>query len=553
MGFSILFAVLPIVNIFIPLANAVFFYFLSIASLCGLMIKEKRDNIGSQEPFSARLTPVKIFGCILIGVLGTITLLFFTRVSNGPITNYDSYLYHLGRIEYYASERFVVGIGNIHSRFAFPSNHFALSAFLEGGPLGRNGFRYLNSFVAMVTIVQLLTRLRLMLLRKSNGRVSDWILIFGAGIVTLKYLSEPSIYMSSPSPDFIASLLTVISFVYVLKYLESAHDRSFVNALIVSLGASMYRPIGVAVVVLLVVHMLTLRSGGVRRGSGGSLRLNSLPRMVVSSLLFMFLSFAIPSVLSSGSLLYPSPSRLLVIEFLPWSIDYDQAASDLDWIRSWARAPGLNPVDVLGSWEWLTPWWHAGVGSAIVDQFWAAFAVISIVTVISRLSGWRPTSARHESFYGRFWLLLVGICPALTWFLTSPALRFGWGALVVLIWTPLSILLLFSGLNDFDNPDGNSSKVSGALLAFSVILVLVPLAQNIVSGLDLRAGFPVIGEISETPPILFERSFVETVNDTSLIAPVSGDQCGRVKWCTPYDTSGLKIRQWSIWTVVSRD
>jgi len=552
-GFSILIAALPLINVFVPLANPILFSGLSIVSLGILLTREFR----AVSNFEKLETPPSVRGQATLGVSAgiciTLLFLFFTRVSNTPILNYDSYLYHLARIEYFASERFVVGIGNIHSRFAFPSNHFAISAFIEGGPLGTNGFRYFNSFVAFITIVQIMGLIGRMLVRNSNGHVSEWFFLFGAGIVIIKFLSEPSIYISSPSPDFVASLMVVISFVYILKYFECRNDMAFVNALIVSLGSTIYRPIGFAVVVLLVLHYLLFRSGGAPNGSGFFQRLMPLPRIAVSFLLFMCLSLLLSSVLSSGSLLYPAPLRSLSFGFLPWSIDFSQSVSDLDWIRSWARAPGLNPDDVLGSWEWLAPWWRSGVGSAIVAQLRIALLVIVVVNLTFSRSGQNRPTSEKEPIYEPFWLGLFGICPALAWFFTSPALRFGWGALVVLIWTPFAVLLFSSGLSGSDVPKEKFNRGSGALFALSVVLVLFPLAQNVVSGLGIRTSSPMIEEISVTPPVIFERSIVETVNDVSLIAPVSGDQCGRIKWCTPYNTSGINIRTWSFWTVVSHD
>src|SRR5207249_1346758 len=64
--------------------------------------------------------------------------------------------------------------------------------------------------------------------------------------------------------------------------------------------------------------------------------------------------WAARGVAQSGCPAYPASLFCVATD---WSVPLSNVRDEASWVYSWARWPGRPPSEVLGHWDWLSPWW----------------------------------------------------------------------------------------------------------------------------------------------------------------------------------------------------
>lgn len=548
-GMGTLIAILPALNFLFPLAKqSVFYTILSVSAILLIRDHSLRKIRRLRDQGGTKLSQSIYLGIIVSWILLIVIQMY--NLSFLAVGNYDSYLYHLARIDYFASEKFVFGIGNLHSRFAFSPNHFALSAFFEGGPWGVDGFRLVNPFLAGVALAQasiLFTRAVLSLFGLVQVRIQIFDVLFPAGITltTVWFAANGYSFMASPSPDFAASLFMVISFIEICRFLSRPTYGSFLTSGILTAAAVAYRPISIVnFLILALFGIAVLRS---KVDTRFTLR-NPIQRvLVIATPPFLVIVQLFVAAAGSGWLFYPGFHPWLSLKWLPWTLPYSSALNDSKWIKSWARLPEAYPDDVLGSWEWITSWWQRN-GASLSANLWILVSMALISTLIIHRSV-RHSSVRASSSVKSKILLIVlcGLCPALLWFFSAPDLRFGYGAIICVTLLPIAAAALFSELHASRDQSihqrQSTDNWNGIVVVFiGVFLCLVPMAHVILPFERLGAGTPFLIPSGQKSLTSFDLDVYSTGELVDIIQPVDdGDQCGRVKWCTPYPSEGLVV------------
>ena len=548
-GIGTLIAILPALNFLFPLANrSVFYTILSVSAILLIRDHSLRKVRGLRDQGG-----IKLSQSIYLGVGFSWIVLIIVQMYNLSflaVANYDSYLYHLARIDYFASEKFVFGIGNLHSRFAFSPNHFALSAFFEGGPWGVDGFRLVNPFLAGVALAQasiLFTKAVLGLFGLVQVRIQILDVLFPAGITltTVWFAANGYSFMASPSPDFAASLFMVISFTETCRFLSRPTYGSFLTSGILTAAAVAYRPI--SIVNFLIVALFGIAVLRSKVDTRFTLRNPIRKVLVIATPPFLIIVQLFVAVAGSGWLFYPGFHPWLSLKWLPWTLPYSSAVNDSKWIKSWARAPEAYPDDVLGSWEWITYWWQRN-GASLSANLWILVGVALISALIVHRSV-RHLSVRVSSAV-KFKILLIVLCglsPALLWFFSAPDLRFGYGAIICVTLLPIAVAGLFSGLHDLREQSIHQRQSTDdwnriVTVFVGLFLVLIPMAHVILPFERLGSGTPFLVPSGQASLTSFDLDVYSTGELVDILQPVEGgDQCGRVKWCTPYPFEGLDV------------
>ena len=126
-------------NLFLPMASPITAFV--IVGLAALSLVIGWIRIRRHPP---RWKPWQIQTTRLTAVI-VVTLVvaqaYLALAALGPLTNYDSGLYHLGAVEYSRLYPAIPGLANVYSPLGYATAEFPLAAALGAGPWGAEGLR----------------------------------------------------------------------------------------------------------------------------------------------------------------------------------------------------------------------------------------------------------------------------------------------------------------------------------------------------------------------------------------------------------------------------
>jgi hypothetical protein len=397
----------------------------------------------------------------LIAGLG-VAVAYLALAALGPVTNYDSGLYHLGAIKYAGDYATIPGLANLYFPFGYNTSLYPVGAFLGNGPWGSNGYRLVNGFLILLVVLDLVLRLVRTHGALAKKSVGTYFLLIAVPLTLIPLVSLSDYWVTSPSSDAAVLVLTVISVAYLLDALTKKtsvvmnSSVSFVTAVI----AFSMRP--TMVVFLLVSSVVLLYRLTRIQQLKASLRLLTIPAFIGIVLLFVQ---STRDYLLSGWLQYP----LSLVSFnVPW-----QAVDPVD-NRAATLGNARNPGDIWGSVEGFA--WVGPYLSRLPSQ-WETFFVLALIIIMLVLI----FAAKLMRARLRWRTILVAELPVLaaviTWFFFSPpTFRFGWGPVFSLFFIPIAFALkaLFE-TSPTNNPIGSLvvMKKKTLLPALGVTLILL--------------------------------------------------------------------------------
>src|SRR5262249_23178782 len=130
----------------------------------------------------------------------------------------------------------------------------------------------------------------------------------------------------------------------------------------------------------------------------------------------MFVPWVTCGYITSGCPFFPSEIGRLGFD---WTVPHELARLEKDAAFAWARAPGLPVVEVLGTWDWITPWAERLLSSPLAVKP-SLVAMMGTVLLLARVVTSCPPRVE------RWWVVLL--IPSSVglgfWFLTAPDPRF---------------------------------------------------------------------------------------------------------------------------------
>ena len=353
-------------------------------------------------------------------------LSYLALAALGPVTNYDSGLYHLGALRYQQEVGLVPGIANLYFPLGYGNSVIPWSAFLGSTPWDGNGFRLFNglllTFLAAETVIRLLQR------RKSPG---TYLLLFALIFVWVPMVALSDYWVTSPTSDSSVLILTTVAVAYLADGVHQSRVGrkpwpNFGVAVTVGWVLVSMRPTMVvfALAVFAIAMIVT-----VRHRANLSLRptrtLQNLTAATVGVGLILGVIQVLRDRMLSGWLQYP----LSIVAFdVPWLAPNPTEA------RTATLGAARDPENLwvaAESWGWI-PGWIARLPSQW--EFWLALllALASAALVYLAYRCDKGFPARSVALAAAPSVLAV-----LAWFVTSPpAFRFIWGPLFTLIALP---------------------------------------------------------------------------------------------------------------------
>lgn len=526
-GLAVMVTVVLWVSLGVPLGTSTtLLVFLGITLSMGFVGMRRIRRLQAAKVHDSRSTWV-------VGLALAVSVIYLAMAALGPVSNYDSGLYHLGALRYQQEFGLIPGIANLYFPLGYSNSLTSLSAFIGSTPWDLNGFRLINGLLLVISAVDVMSRLRSRLW--SPGTM----LMLGSLIFVWIPLTALSDYwVTSPTSDSAILILTTVSVAYLADGLALvARNRSMWSDFSVSAVTSFVlvsmRPTMVifSITVLLVglaafVWRTRIRPQSPLRNERGSRLLTSL--LIVTGLLLALAQILRDRVLS-GWLQYP----LSVFAFdVPWR------ANDPVWFRTATLGAARDPEDLWNAaegWDWVPGW----IGRSLMQWESAMVVVLTAVSIVLiALVRFRRIPLRIRPLVAACSPSAVAVA---VWFLASPpAFRFIWGPLFTLAALPGAWaayrLKQERSLTHLSASKG--AAVPGSLAAALLGVVTFSLmfrwdGASLTEQSSFNVG-PIAVPYVVSPITVPEISTATLESGLVIISPMTSDQCwNQYPLCTP--------------------
>ncbi len=465
-----------------------------------------------------------------IAVLGALAVaqLYLALAALGPVTGYDSGLYHLGSIRYASDFSALPGLANLYGPLGYSTAQFPLAAALGNGPWGIEGFRLLNGLILGLVALDLALRL---IARKSTPGL--YILLVGVAAAWIPMVALSDFWVTSPSQDSAVLALTIVSVSYLA---DACSGRSLIPNASIAIVAGISIVLIRSTMAMFLISTLAIAVVLVYRSRATLARRLSLKAGFVLLLLSSCAALVMAGrdYILSGWLLYP-------LSVLPFGVSW--RATDPESLRmatlGFARDPARTWESISG-WEWVGAWI-----SRLPSQwvFWEFVALSGALVVTFAVIVAFKLNLRAVK-----WVLLAMVPSVVTvvvWWTTSPpAFRFIWGPLFSLAAIPIGAGLW--RLSRRDVVKGNLHKFVFACAAVPILLVTLYSATTRFDSESLTehrawvAGVSVPYAVAPIPLPPTQRASLSS--GIQIASPTETDQCwGQYPLCTPQTTSTLRF------------
>ena len=478
---------------------------------------------------SERSTPLMWWSSAALGA----ALVFLALAALGPVTNYDSGLYHLGAIRYQTEFGLVPGISNLYFPLGYSNSLTSLGAFLGSSPWELNGYRLVNGALLTLLALETLTRIR-----TREWSPGTMLLLGSLVFVWVPLVALSDYWVTSPTSDSAVLILTTVSVAYLADGLWKSIDKQsgtpdLFIALTTSLVLVSMRPTMIIFGVVLGLTVFAVLLRRTRRPVSGSTPGSSVGVVLGASVVTLGGLVALAQILRdrilSGWLQYP----LSIYSFdVPWRSD------DPVWFRTATLGAARDPEDLWNAaetWDWIPGWIERSLSQ------WETVMVLVLIIASTVLT----TLARARKCPPRMPLLLAAMMPSavavIAWFLVSPPyFRFIWGPLFTLcalpgVWAASRIMASAS-------PSRKDwlkfSSLSGGIALSLVAVVAFTAAFRWDSASMTQRSTFTIGPLAVpyvvTPVVEAEIADVTLASGLKVMSPVTSDQCwDRYPLCTP--------------------
>lgn len=338
-------------------------------------------------------------------------LLFMLAISPTAIVMdriYDDGLYHIQNVKWINNFAIVPGLGNLQSRLAFNDNHTLFVALIQQMPL-----LPLAHFIAHGTFaLAFLLQVGWSFYNVWQKQTKEWAHYFYVLVFPIVFLIT-LIHLGNIKNDYVILLLGLLIAGYILTYLQGKSHMSLTTT--------------VALTALAVVSVTVKLSIAVFAGSLLLVMLFKAPirllKVAVPITLLVVGIWMMRGVILSGYPTFPATVLPFPVE---WRMPVKDVEQTMAGIRSWAREPHKSPEDVLGNLDWVSSW----VQDKLSNQaYWVEFWLPMVVGMMAALSIMiRPLVYQRAAAPVRhMWILpLISVIGLTYWWVSAPAIRFGW-------------------------------------------------------------------------------------------------------------------------------
>ena len=360
---------------------------------------------------------------LIVPLIFGASLFYVAAAALGPVTNYDTGLYHLGAVRYAAEFPTIPGLANVHFPFGYSNIEFPLAAFLTNGLLGDGGFRLLNG-VFMVMLVADAT-IRFGARKAGPGR---HILVIGMIAAWIPLVALVDYWVTSPTQDSAVLLLTLAASAYFAQGVARSHDQiaNLAVAAVLAMVLVLARPTMIFYAISLVGVVVAV----VARRKNRSVERVWLPALVV---LLVGATAAVAMLLRdrvlSGWIQYP-------LSLYSFPVDWRAANPEplRDAILGFHRDPS-NIWESVNGWSWVGSWIARTTSQWETYLLAVGLAFAVLLMVLSRIRGVNMQLRAMLAVMAPSLVMLVA-----WWVASPPSFRFAWGPLFAFVCIPIGWL-----------------------------------------------------------------------------------------------------------------
>ncbi|MBQ9991295.1 MAG: hypothetical protein IJP31_10220 [Lachnospiraceae bacterium] len=366
--------------------------------LCAIsLFAGRRELPGFLRKKTEKLKPAAFLGLLLL-------ILIMAYGSSRGYLHFDTGLYHAQSIRWIEEYGVVPGLGNLHSRLAYNSSAFLLTALYSGSFLTGRSLHTAAGFLALILAVKGFSVIGVW--KRKKILLSDFV-----KVALLWYLSMIYTEMVSPASDYFAMLFLFYVVITWLELEETGEKKITPYSLLcVLLAVIVSIKLSAAVMLLLVIKpaMVLLRER----------RYREIAIYLVLGIVAVF-PYLARNVILSGWLVYPFAG--LDLFSVDWKIPIGEVQYDAEEIKVYAK--GMTDVLLKDTpiRVWL-PEWFGGLKG--LEKLWVMASAAS--TVLGSLWCLVKGIKKEKEVYGIIFLELVMIIGYLFWQLGTPLVRYGY-------------------------------------------------------------------------------------------------------------------------------
>lgn len=463
---------------------------LILAGICIFCVLFFRKEF-TEELHTCRLTitPVKVAAVVIL-------FLLFAYGTSAGIIHYDTGLYHAQSIRWIEEYGIVPGLGNLHSRLAYNSASFCLSALYSMSFLGGQSYHCCAGFLAFLLAVVCVEGF------EKNRFVRPWtfkpLLSDFARIMGLYYLLNIFDEMVSPASDYFMVLLV---FFVVIRWLELAEEKemSWMPYALLSVFCVIIFTVKLsgALILLLVLKpaFMMIKEKKIKE----ILKFLGLGILAV-------IPFLVRNVILSGWLIYPFTSiDLFSYDF---KIPENMAEYDAKEIQVWGR--GITDVRRYGEpvRKWLPEWFKNLDGTNKAFLIMAISGLFLLMMLILYV-----LIKRKKAMADFLYLEAVLAACFLFWLISAPLIRYG----CVFLW--LTAILIWGHFYLIISPHLDRFKI------YLIAIIFLGAYKLTAFGLESVRGATGEYLIRQKDYDNFETLAYE-LHGYTFYYPVSGDRTG---------------------------
>ena len=359
-----------------------------------------------------------------------VTILAFVLLIHSNVNNPDALLYHLPFSKILNEHKILIGLSNIHHRFAHISIIQYLSSFFNIIFLGKSGLLLPLSILASGFLICCLKEFKLLF--KSKDTRTNSLIIFLVLIVSIYSFSRYSNY-GNDMPVHIYYYLLII---YIFKYnLDYKNDLLIKKVSLLSLFAFLLKPF--YIFLLFVPLLLLLLNKNFKSFFKSS--------FFLMSSIFSFAWF-LKNFLISSCFIYPV--KFTCIRDVSWSNFVDiKKQSLLGEVNSKSWGDRLNKsIDISEynkNFEWVNTWINNHL-NVVVEKFLPIiFFLIFFTITIFLFKLIKKENYFHQNKKVIFVISSVSLLGVVMWFLKFPIYRYGQSYLFIFLLTCFYFFLLY--------------------------------------------------------------------------------------------------------------
>jgi hypothetical protein len=434
-------------------------------------------------------------------------------LTSGSPANNDTALYHFQSIKWIEEFPVVPGLANLHGRFGFNPNVFTLDALCSFKFIFNQEIFPLNFTVFLIIISFLFNNLYHQYNKNGFSNLFLFNFIIFAFIISLPNLS-------SPSPDYLATVIPLYIFVRIINLSEEKTDFKKVMPLFyLAIYCLTIKLSALPVMMVFLLIALKTRNIGIRNVINTTL----LVTLIV-------LPWLIRNVILSGWLIYPFPS-IDIFKF-DWKVPISKVISEKEAVTGWARYshPSYPQVLKMGLMEWVPIWWNP------IMLRWKLYIILGVLFPILAFLG--ILTKRVKIDFLKFCIILTCFSGIFFWFIMAPDFRFGAAFLI----TASASFLLF--INFKWKPNIHSNRYFNGAIILLLFYYTYINRHDINKNMFHEMAYSTRLLIPQKIKIPDNRNFEKfPIKGGVVFVPSVADQCYNHEIpCTPNYDSTLTLR-----------